>query len=162
MTNRGVAGQDIFLTDADRRVFLRLVSDEINRRRWACHAFCLMGNHYHLLLQAPAGDIAAGVGVINGRYAAMFYRTYDRYGPVFQGRFRASVVQEESHVLELVRYIALNPVRAGLVARPERWAWSSYSWLSRGNWLFQNLRSEWFVEGFGGVERLRRFVEAGM
>ncbi len=54
-----------------------------------------MGNHYHLLLQAPAGDIAAGIGVINGRYAAMFNRTYDRYGPVFQGRFRASVVQQE-------------------------------------------------------------------
>ncbi len=162
ITNRGVSGQDIFLTDLDRGAFLRLVSDQVEQRRWSCHAFCLMDTHYHLLLQAPEGDISAGMGAIGGAYAKMFNRANDRFGHLFQSRFRAVPVREQAHALELARYIALNPVRAGIVDRPERWRWSSYAAVCSGCWLFESLRSDWLIDQFGDPERLRRFVEAGL
>lgn len=132
------------------------------KRQWACHAFCLMGNHYHLLLQAPEGDLSAGMRAIGLGYAKVFNHVYERVGHVFQSRFRAVAVERDEHVLELARYIALNPVRAGLVRRPEDWRWSSYAVAVNGGWAPEGLKSEWFVNRFGGRDGLRRFVEAGI
>jgi REP-associated tyrosine transposase len=162
ITNRAVGGQEIFATDLDRSLFLGLVSAQVRAREWNCHAFCVMSTHYHLLLQAPRGDLSDGMAAIGGGYAKMFNRANDRYGPVFQGRFRSVPVVEHAHILELARYIALNPVRAGIVDRPELWRWSSYGWLMGGAWLFESLRCDWLVDLFGGPEPLRRFVESGM
>jgi REP-associated tyrosine transposase len=161
ITNRGVGGQDIFLTDGDRTLFLQLVEAEVARREWSCHAYCLMTNHYHLLLQAPDGDLSAGMKVIGVGYAVMFNKVYGRNGHLFQGRFKASRVERDEHVLELARYIALNPVRAGIVKRPERWPWSSYGAAASGT-LAGGLRSDWLADRFGGPDALQRFVEAGL
>jgi putative transposase len=162
VTNRGAGGEHIFLTDRDRGVFLRVVAEQAQQREWACHAYCLMDNHFHLLLQAPAGDISAGMKLIGARYAFMFNRAHQRVGHLFQSRFGAVVVDDQAHALELARYIALNPVRAGIVDRPELWPWSSYHALHHDRWLFDSLRSDWFIRQFGGVDHLRRFVEAGL
>ena len=162
ITNRGVAGQDIFLADGDRQLFLWLVEAEVLERRWACHAFCLMDNHFHLLLQAPDGDLSAGMRTISLGYARMFNRIYERVGHVFQSRFRSTVVDKQAHATELARYIALNPVRAGIVARPADWRWSSYSAAVNGGWLPEGLRSDWFLEQFGTADAMRAFVERNL
>jgi putative transposase len=160
VTNRGAAGQDIFLADGDHQLFLWLVENEVVSRGWACHAFCLMSNHYHLLLKTPEGDLSAGMHAIGSGYANMFNRVHERRGHVFQGRFHSVPVQEERHAVELARYIALNPVRAGLVRRPSEWRWSSYAGTVNGTWLPHGLRSDWFLRQFGSSAALRAFVEA--
>ncbi len=142
-------------------LFLQLVEGEVVKRRWRCHAYCLMTNHYHLLLQAPGGDLSAGMKTIGVGYAVMFNKVYGRFGHVFQGRFKASQVETDEHALELARYIALNPVRAGIVERPEHWPWSSYSATVAGR-LPVGLQSNWLADQFGGWEGLERFVENGL
>jgi REP-associated tyrosine transposase len=159
ITNRGAGGEAIFRSDGDRQLFLWLVAQEVLRRRWSCHAFCLMDNHYHLLLQAPEGDLSTGMRTIGLAYARMFNKLYERTGHLFQGRFRAALVEHEAHGIELARYIALNPVRAGLVARPDQWRWSSYSASISGLWLPDGLHSDWFLRQFGSGEAMRRYVE---
>ena len=122
----------------------------------------MMDNHYHLLIQAPRGDVSAGMQAIGGAYSNMFNRAHDRTGHVFEGRFGAVLVEHQEHALELARYLALNPVRARVVARPELWPWSSYAVLHSGRRLFPGLHSDWFLEQFGGRECLVRFVESGL
>src|SRR5690242_4072986 len=125
VTNRGNDRVDIFCSDGDCTLFLELVAAQVTDRSWRCHAYCVMTNHYHLLLEVPGDDLSTGMHAIGSGYARMHNRVYGRVGHVFQSRFRATVVTSESHTLELARYIALNPVRAGLCERPEEWPWSS-------------------------------------
>ena len=129
------------------------------KRGWGCHAFCLMDNHYHLLMECPDGDLSDGMHSIGSGYANMFNRVHERRGHVFQGRFRAIPVERGEHALELARYIALNPVRAGIARRPADWRWSSYAATVNGGWLPDGLRSDWFLRQFTTPEALRRFVE---
>jgi REP element-mobilizing transposase RayT len=94
--------------------------------RLICHSICLMGNHYHLLVETPEANISCAMQRLNGQYSQAFNRRHDRVGHLFQGRFKATLVQKESHLLEVSRYIVLNPVRAGIVRSPADWRWSSY------------------------------------
>ena len=126
VTARGNAQQPIFLDDADRYRFLTLLGEEILQQHWRCYAFCLMGNHYHLLLETPEPNLSRGMRRLNGRYTQYFNRRHHRVGHVLQGRFKSILVERESYLLELCRYVVLNPVRAGLVATPHEWMWSSY------------------------------------
>jgi putative transposase len=128
---RGNAKQAIFLDDADHRVFLDLLRDVFSRFTWQCLAYCLMPNHYHLVLRTRRPDLSQGMRQINGVYAQRFNRRHDRVGHVFQGRFGATLIQADEHLLEAIRYVVLNPVRAGLVNRPEDWPWSSQRELLR-------------------------------
>jgi REP element-mobilizing transposase RayT len=158
---------DIFRADGDRLTFLKLVERQVVDRRWTCIAYCLMSNHYHLLLHVPGDDLSAGMHAVGLGYAKTFNRAYRRVGHVFQSRFGAVVVSTESHTLELARYVALNPVRAGLCDRPERWRWSSYGAMFGEGWCPPGLRSERLLDVFGtsrerSINNLRRFVDAGM
>lgn len=126
VTARGNAQQPIFLDDADRHRFLTLLGEEILQQHWRCYAFCLMGNHYHLLLETPEPNLSCGMRRLNGRYTQYFNRRHHRVGHVLQGRFKSILVERESYLLELCRYVVLNPVRAGLVSTPHEWVWSSY------------------------------------
>jgi hypothetical protein len=119
-----------------------------------------MDNHFHLLLEAPDGDLSRGMKTISGGYATMFNKAHQRVGHLFQSRFNAELVQDGAHALEAARYIALNPVRAGLVRLPHDWPWSSYTSVLENRWLCDGLRSRWFTDQAGGREALRRFVEA--
>lgn len=126
ITARGNASQDIYLDDEDRQSFLQQVAGAVQRFAWICHGFCLMHNHYHLLIETPQANLSRGMQYINGTYTQAFNRRHSRGGHLLQGRFKAILVEKESHLLELARYIVLNPIRAGLVKRPEEWFWSNY------------------------------------
>ncbi len=123
---RGNARQDIFLDDADRRRFLATLRSVVERLNVLCHAYCLMGNHYHLLVETPDANLSLALRQLNGVYAQGFNRRHERVGHLFQGRFASTLVEKETYLREVSRYIVLNPVRAGIVACPSEWEWSSY------------------------------------
>jgi REP element-mobilizing transposase RayT len=116
----------VFTCDADRISFLQLLNTTSASYRWHVLAYCLMDNHYHLMLETTAPNLAMGMARLNGVYTQRFNRVYGRVGHVFQGRYKSQVVQTERHLLEACRYVVLNPVRAGLVGDPADWQWSSY------------------------------------
>ncbi|MDD4903468.1 MAG: transposase [Candidatus Bipolaricaulis sp.] len=126
VTSRGNARQDIFLVDSDRKAFVDLLGDTVNRFTWICHAYCLMTNHYHLLVETPEANLSHGMRHLNSVYTQAFNRRHMRCGHVLQGRFKAIVVEKDAYLLELVRYVVLNPVRAEAVRSARDWPWSSY------------------------------------
>mgnify|MGYP001570858843 FL=1 len=167
LTARGNARGDIFLDDEDRRLFLELLGKEIAQQGWRCYAYCLMSNHYHVLIETPEGNLVSGMRRLNGVYTQAFNRRHARVGHVFQGRYKAIVVDKDSYGLELCRYIVLNPVRAKMVKRPQDWRWSSYrasaGLSSAPDWLDVH----WLLRQLGvGIDRAReayrRFVSEGV
>lgn len=126
VTSRGNGRQKIFLDDYDNRKFLELLGKTVERFNWICHSFCLMVNHYHLMIETPDANLSSGMHHLNATFGQAHNKTHDTVGHLFQGRFKAIVVDRESYLLELARYVVLNPVRAEMVARPEDWPWSSY------------------------------------
>ena len=124
--SRGHERSRIFGSDRDRRRWLDLLATVADRERWEVHAYCLMTNHYHLLIETPEAGLSAGVHDLNARYAQWFNLRSSRTGHLFEGRFRAVLVQKDSHLLELCRYVVLNPVRAKLARGAGEWPWSSY------------------------------------
>lgn len=124
--NRGVEPRSTFVRDADRVDFLTLLGDTAERYRWRVHTFTLMTNHFHLLIQTMEPTLSRGMQKREGDYVRRFNRRLGRVGPLFQGRFRAHLVDSEHYLLELARYIVLNPVRAGMVASAADWQWSSF------------------------------------
>lgn len=126
VTSRGNGRADIFRDDRDRLRFLSILADVIEQHGWRCHAYCLMTNHYHLLIETPEPNLSRGMAQLNGRYAQWFCHRHVTSGHLFQGRFWSIVVEKDTHLLELARYVVLNPVRGGIVRGPEDWPWSSH------------------------------------
>jgi len=124
--SRGNAKQRIFLDDRDYRQFIHLLSDMVDEFKIDCWNYCLMPNHYHATLQPTRPNLSEAVRRLNGSYALWWNKRHDRVGHVFQGRFRDQIVDRDSYLLTLTRYVVMNPVRAGLVAEPGDWRWSSY------------------------------------
>ena len=121
LTSRGDGRDDIYLTDDDRVLFLSVLGQACERFNWECHSYCLMTNHYHLMIETPDGNLSQGMRQLNGVYTQRFNQQHQRVGHVFQGRYKSILVQKESYLLELSRYIVLNPVRAGMVVKAENW-----------------------------------------
>ncbi len=149
VTSRGNAREPIFADDADRRILLQTLEDVICRYNWICHAYCLMGNHYHLKLETVDPNLSLGMRQLNGVYTQRFNRHHQRVGHVFQGRYKAILVEKNEHLLELCRYIVLNPVRACLVDIPEKWPWSSYLATSSAVKAPEILTVDWVLAQFG-------------
>jgi REP element-mobilizing transposase RayT len=126
ITSRGNARQDIYVDDADRERFMAVLAEACEQYRWRCHAYCLMSNHYHLLVETLEATLSAGMRAVNGVYTQSYNCRHSRVGHLFQGRFKAILVERESYLLELARYIVLNPVRARMVRCASEWPWSSY------------------------------------
>ncbi len=126
VTARGDRREDIFEDDFDRQTFLATLEQVITQFNWTCYAWCLMDNHYHLLIQTPEGNLSKGMRQLNGVYTQASNRRHQRVGHLFQGRFKAILVDRDAYLLELARYIVLNPVRANMVKKPADWKWSSY------------------------------------
>lgn len=163
ITARGNARQDIFFDDGDCREFLAILSTTIDRNQWLCHAYCLMSNHYHLLIETCDPTLSKGMRYLNGVYSQYFNRKYKRVGHVFQGRFKGLLVEKDNYLLELSRYVVLNPVRARMVRTARDWAWSSYrataALTSAESWL----TVDWILGGFGdnrkeATQAYRQFV----
>ena len=129
VTSRGDRREPIYLSQADFQDFLVLFSEVCKRFNWRCHAYCLMTNHYHLLIETPDGNLSRGMRHLNGVYTQSFNKCHRRVGHVFQGRYKAIVVDADAYLLELARYIVLNPVRANMVKTAGQWSWSSYTYM---------------------------------
>jgi REP element-mobilizing transposase RayT len=163
VTARGNNGCAIFLDDGDRRRLLSILGVVVALMGWQCHAYCLMDTHYHLVITTPEPNLARGMQRFNGIYAASFNRRHVRTGHLFQGRYYSVLVEEEQHALELCRYLALNPKRAGMCARAEDWPWSSFGpmlGLCAGPAF---LSPQWILDQFGddpatSIARFHAFV----
>ena len=126
VTARGNSKLPIYDDDADRRTFLYTLDQVVSRFRWDCLAYCLMGNHFHLVVCTPVPNLARGMRHLNGVYAQRFNRRHERKGHLFENRYGAVLVERDAHMLEVLRYVARNPVRAGFRTSPGHWRWSSH------------------------------------
>lgn len=166
LTSRGNAGQDIFLDDEDRTEFLEILAETVARYGWVCHGYCLMSNHFHLLVETPLPNLSRGMQFLNGVYTQRFNRHHKRFGHVLQGRYKAILVEKDSHLLELARYIVLNPVRAGTVRSARDWPWSSYRATSGQAEVPELLTIDWILAQFDSgrdraVRAYHNFVRQG-
>lgn len=166
VTSRGDRRDDIYECDDDRIDFLSLLGDVCDTFNWVCHAYCLMDNHYHLLIETPDANLSKGMRQLNGVYTQNFNRRHSRVGHVFQGRYKAIHVEREAYLLELARYIVLNPVRARMVRQVQQWPWSSYR-ITIGQAPSQPwLNTEWLLAAFAkrkstAIKRYKKFVADG-
>jgi len=167
VTSRGNERRNIYRTDRDRLAFLDLLSSVITERRWLLHAYVLMTNHYHLLLETPETNLSRGMRTLNGEYAQSFNQRHRRAGHLFQGRFKGILVERESHLLELVRYVVLNPVRCHAVNTAGEYEWSSYRATAGLRRPEPWLEIDWTLRQFHptstklAFDPYRRFVAAG-
>ena len=164
VTSRGNERKDVFKSQKDREKFLGYLESAVFRYGAIIHAYCLMSNHYHLLLETPCGNLSQIMQHINGAYTNYFNVKRKRSGHLFQGRFKAIIIEADEYAQELSRYIHLNPVRVGMVSRPEDYQWSSYN-----DYVGQRKAPGWlktdFVLAYFGKEitdaqkKYRKFVE---
>lgn len=166
VTARGDRREAIYEDDTDRYVFLSVLEDVCETYHWVCHAYCLMGNHYHLLIETPEANLSKGMRQLNGVYTQKFNRSHSRAGHVFQGRYKAILIEKDSYLLELARYIVLNPVRAGMVRSANAWPWSSYRATTGQAKAPDFLHTEWVLAGFGrrkasAIEKYKQFIAQG-
>ena len=124
---RGNERKTIYRDDVDHARFLETLRGTADRHGWRVLAYCLMSNHYHQLLSTPNANLARGMRDLNGGYAQAFNRRHGRDGHLFQGRYKAVLVQADEHMLAAVRYIIRNPVRAGVTEHVEQWPWTSHA-----------------------------------
>lgn len=167
VTARGDQREAIYFADADRRAWLDLLGAVCERYAWRCHAWCQMTNHYHLLIETPEGNLARGMRQLNGVYTQMINRGYRRVGHLFQGRYQAILVEKEAYLLEVSRYVVLNPVRARMVDNANEWPWSSYKSMVSHALCAAWLERDWLLGQFGTTRRAAiaayaDFVRAGV
>jgi REP element-mobilizing transposase RayT len=159
VTSRGNGRADIYLSNEDRKLFMEVLEHVVDRFGWICHAYCLMTNHYHLMIETPRGNLSQGMRQLNGVFTRRFNIRHGRVGHLFQGRYKAILVEKEPHLLSLCRYIVWNPVAAGMVSDVSEWCWSSYqttAGLARKPML---LTIDWVLEQFGGNhDRYRQYI----
>jgi REP element-mobilizing transposase RayT len=127
VTSRGSGGEEVFLNEEDRMDFLTVIGEVARRMGWKCHAFCLMDNHYHLVIETENANLSKGMRQINGMYTQRFNKRHGKSGHVFQGRYKAVLVERDAYLLELCRYVVLNPIRLKAARKPWTWRWSSYA-----------------------------------
>lgn len=167
VTSRGNARLAIYEDDQDRFSFLKALESTVERYHWLCHAYCLMDNHYHLLIETPDGNLSQGMRQLNGTYTQRFNWRHGRVGHIFQGRFKAILVDRESYLSELCRYVVLNPVRTGTVALPDQYSWSSYRATAGKEKAPAFLTRDWLLAQFGEVRHIsqrkyQKFVLEGI
>lgn len=167
LTARGNGRQSIFLSDSDRTLFLDILAATVKRYNWLCHGYCLMDNHYHLLVETIDANLSLGMRHLNGVYTQRFNRKHSRVGHVFQGRFKSILVEKQAHLLELCRYIVLNPVAAKMVSHPSAYPWSSYNYTVKPKKKPDFLHNDWLLGQFSVKRKTARklyfeFVEEGV
>jgi REP element-mobilizing transposase RayT len=167
ITSRGNEKRPVFKGDHDRANFLNTLRHVNKRYNWICHAYCLMTNHYHLLIETPDGNLSIGMRQLNGVYTQLFNKWHGRTGHLFQGRYKAILIQKDSHLLEVCRYVVLNPIRAKMVEKPEDYPWSSYLATADRAKSHPCLTTDWVLGQFSGKrgkaeQEYRKFVSWGI
>ena len=167
VTSRGDAREPIFITDTDHILFLDILKKTCERFNWLCYAYCLMDNHYHLVIETPDGNLSKGMRQLNGVYTQSFNKRHQRVGHVFQGRYKAILIEKESYLLQVSRYVVLNPVRAKIVESPDEWKWSSYRGTSGIEKPHAVLTIDWILRQFDkhrekAKKNYKEFVKSGI
>jgi putative transposase len=167
VASRGNARQKIYHDPTDREQFFSILTHTVTRYGWLCHAYCLMDDHYHVVVETPRANLSLGMRQLNGLYTQAFNRRHGRVGHLFQGRYQAILVEKDSYLLELCRYVVLNPVRAQMVKQPGAWPWSSYRATAGLGAAPTWLTVEWVLGQFGkrvkpAQARYRQFVAEGV
>ena len=166
ITSRGNRLEDIYEDDEDRKEFLLILESVCEAYNWVCYSYCLMSNHYHLLIETPDANLSKGMRQLNGVYTQKYNRYHGRVGHVFQGRYKAILVEKENYLLELSRYIVLNPVRAGMTRSAWEWPWSSYRSTVGQSKGLKCLNVDWVLSAFAkrksvAIQRYKTFVSEG-
>jgi REP-associated tyrosine transposase len=167
VTSRGNGRNKIFGDDKDREVFLSTLESVVTRYNWICHAYCLMDNHYHIMLETPDANLSIGMRQLNGVYTQQYNRRHQKTGHLLEGRFKAILVQKDNYLLELCRYVVLNPVRARAAENPETWRWSSYQATAGLRSVPGHLTTDWILSLFSlkrtvAQKKYRKFVREGL
>lgn len=167
ITSRGNARGRIYKDDKDRETFLEILGSVIKRYNYLCHAYCLMDNHYHLIIETPEANLSRGMRQLNGVYTQAYNRRHRETGHIFQGRYKAILVEKEEYLLELCRYVVLNPIRAGIIKSPDQWQWSSYLATIGKAKAPEYLTVEWILGQFASKRRkaerqYAEFVKSGI
>ncbi|NOR81606.1 MAG: addiction module toxin RelE [Methyloprofundus sp.] len=167
VTSRGDRCENIYHDDNDRLIWLDVFSQVCSRFNWCCHAWCLMDNHYHLVIETLEGNLSQGMRQLNGVYTQKVNRKHGRVGHVFQGRYKAILIEKEAHLLELARYVVLNPVRANIINNVHDWQWSSYPAMIEQKISPKWLETDWLLSQFGNsrqdaIEQYKNFVHQGI
>ena len=140
ITSRGNSRDPIFLRDSDRELFMLVLKESCELFNWSVHAWCLMDNHYHLLVETPDSNLSKGMRYLNGVYTQRFNSLEKTDGQLFRGRYKAILVEDSSYLLCVSRYIHLNPVNAEVVDSLEKYSWSSY-----GAFIGNDIVPKWLV-----------------
>jgi len=167
ITSRGNAKQAIFLDEKDFADFLGVLCQVVKRYHFILHAYCLMNNHYHLLIETPEGNLSRGMRQLNGLYTQRFNQRHKRVGHLLQGRYKAILVDKDHYLLELCRYVVLNPVRAKIVKDPGDWKWSTYRATIGDDKGIPCLTTDWILSQFGKEQKAasnqyQAFVRSGI
>lgn len=167
VTSRGNRRNDIYWDDDDRSAWLEVLALVCERHQCVIHSFCQMTNHYHLLIEAVEANLSRAMRQLNGVYTQHFNRRHHLVGHLFQGRYKAILVQKENYLLELSRYIVLNPLRAKMVSFLDDWRWSSHYYLARERCTPAWLEHDWLLSHFGStyeaaVSAYQAFIAAGI
>jgi len=167
VTSRGDRREAIFEDDADRFRFLEVLGSVVETFNWRCHSYCLMTNHYHLVIETVDGNLSKGMRQLNGVFTQWSNRRHRRSGHLFQGRFKSILVDSERYLLELARYVVLNPVRAEMVDHPNKWPWSSYGavvgQVKAPDWLsVPSLLAQFSKRRKAAIAAYEKFVLAGI
>lgn len=166
ITSRGDRQESIYDSDTDRNNFLEVLESVCSQYNWSIHSYCLMSNHYHLLVETPDGNLSKGMRQLNGVYTQKYNRSNKKVGHVFQGRYKSILVDGDAYLLELSRYIVLNPVRAQMVRAAKDWRWSSYRAMTGSVPCPDWLDREWVLSSFSSrqksaIEAYKKFVAEG-
>jgi REP element-mobilizing transposase RayT len=148
ITSMGNEKKEIFRDDTDRNLFLRTLGEHIYKHNWICHAYCLMCNHYHVLIETVDANLSHGMRDLNGVYSQRFNRRHDRVGHLLQGRYDARLIERDQYLLQVVRYIVLNPYRANLIRSVDEWRWSNYRATAGIDPAPQWLQTNWTLSQF--------------
>lgn len=167
ITARGNGRQNIFLDEIDFKIFKDIFREVMRRYNWRCYAYCFMSNHYHVLIETIDGRLSLGMRQLNGVYTQKFNRKHNRVGHIFQGRFKGILVDKESYLLELCRYISLNPLRAKMVDKVADWRWSSYHEMVGKSEKKPLVEVSWVLEQFANdpiqaIKAYQQFIKEGV
>ena len=167
VTSRGNARNRIFFGDQDRENFLFVLDAVVKRYNWLCHAYCLMDNHYHLMIETPDANLSRGMRQLNGVYTQKYNWWHSKTGHILQGRYKSILIDKENYLLELCRYVVLNPVRANMVEKAEEGKWSSYGATAGLKTVPNYLTGDWILGLFSNnkaeaQKRYRKFVREGI